>query len=123
MAFEKKLYYLVSTCHLEKDFLHTFYTMQIEQNVWGIFESEKNQKNEFSWFNGNQLWNPHGIEVRNPLKVEWAYFFRALIDSGMVCQKPFIPTFYSIDFSDLFWPTPPGGQSLVAKYKMFQSKK
>ena len=48
MAFEKKLYYLVSTCHLEKDFPHTFYTMQIEQNVWGIFGYEKTQKNEFS---------------------------------------------------------------------------
>ena len=47
MAFEKKLYYLVSTYHLEKDFLHTFYTMQIEQNVWGIFGSEKTRKTNF----------------------------------------------------------------------------
>ena len=34
MAFEKKLYYLVSTCHLELDFPHTFYSMRTEQNVW-----------------------------------------------------------------------------------------
>ena len=86
MAFEKKLYYLVSTCHLELDFPHTFYSMQIEQNVWGISGSGKNRKTGFSWFNGNLFWNPHGIEVRNPLRVKWVIFSHALIGSGRVCE-------------------------------------